>query len=514
MTAAQLDRETLKREAFKELARRKLIWFAKYVNPQYKPSQCHEVLAEALEKVLSGEVTRLKVNFPRRHGKSELVSKLMPAFGFGQDPRLRFVQSGYAENLTVTHSRKARDIVGSPRFHDLFPKVAQRAAGDGQGRLFLPVQTAHEWGTTKGGNYYAVGVGGGLAGRGYHVGILDDVIKGRKEAASKLNRDNTHDWYRSVFYPAQDSDEVRKEAAIIICMTRWDVDDLSARVELDEGPDGEKEQWLVLNLPAVSSPDGKPCDFDVEGAKALWPERWPLEKLRRIRAVIGGREFSAQYQQQPRDDEGAVLDSRKLVMIASDRVPKCVRETRHWDLAFSENKGSDYAAGPRMGLMEDGRRVIKHIKRVKGRWPAVKAEIKRLAGEDGQSVVVSIECNGTQLGYYQDVADDPEMANYMVVMYKPEGSKEMRASMWGSRLDDQTVLCVEGEWNRAFFDEMDFFPGGAHDDQVDGVSGGWFQLGQNHGALDERTAKEVLSGGSIRAWGSTRSWPGRGSMSR
>jgi predicted phage terminase large subunit-like protein len=156
-----------------------------------------------------------------------------------------------------------------------------------------------------------------------------------------------------------------------------------------------------------------------------------------------------------------------------------VRVCRRWDLAFSERDGADFVAGAKMGMGEDGRIYILHIKRLRGRWTQTKAQIVQTSQDDGQDVVVLIEANGTQLGYFQDVKSDPLMRSRLVLPDKPEGNKEMRASVWGSRLQDGVIRILRGEWSAAFVDEMDAFPNGEHDDQVDAVSGGYAYLISN-----------------------------------
>lgn len=491
----------LRKEARKELARRHLIDFACYVNPYYQAAAPHRALAAVLEKVECGEITRLIVNFPRRHGKSLLVSQMFPVWAFGRNPRLRIVQSGYAENLTVVHSRKARDLLAGTKFNELFPNVHHQPGTPGQEHIATPSQTAHEWGTTQGGNYYAVGVGGGLAGRGFHIGIIDDPIRGREDANSMLKRDKVHDWYRSVFYPAQDSDEIKQNAAVIIVMTRWHIDDLANRVQQTIDDIGDKEPWTVLTMPAIN-----------ERGEALWPERWTIEKLNRIKSVIGGREFSAQYQQSPRPDDGNVLDSRKLIMVDANEVPKRFEKiVRHWDLAFSEGLKADYVCGVKMGMTADNKRYILHMKRIHGRWTMSAPVIRQMAAEDGALCICSIEGNGTQLGYYQEMSEDPRMAARTVQLYQPEGSKEMRASAWGSRLDDNNLearegvlYCVRGEWNQELFDEMDYFPNAINDDCVDGVSGAWVMVSSSGSQIKKVELPELadarMGGGRRGLW--------------
>jgi predicted phage terminase large subunit-like protein len=210
-----------------------------------------------------------------------------------------------------------------------------------------------------------------------------------------------------------------------------------------------------------------------EGA-ALWPQRWPLNELQIIRHGVGARAFAARFQGDPRADEGNILDSRKLPLIEACDVPPLMKIVRRWDLAFSERQGADYLAGAKIGITFDGKVFILHVDRVNGRWTKGKAQIVRTAKADGVGVTVAIESNGTQLGYYQDIKDHPEMLGHVVLSDCPVGTKEMRASVWGTRLEDGIIKCVRGPWNGMLIDEMDSFgPGCEHDDVVDAVSGAY-----------------------------------------
>jgi predicted phage terminase large subunit-like protein len=159
---------------------------------------------------------------------------------------------------------------------------------------------------------------------------------------------------------------------------------------------------------------------------------------------------------------------------------------RAWDLAFSDKESADFLAGCKMGIDRAGNRYILHLIRVKGRWTEGKLKIIETALSDGSNVTCSIESNGTQLGYFYDIQADTRMRSRRVVSDKPQGDKEMRASMWGSRLCDRIVKCVRGPWNQMLFDQMDYFPSaGEHDDLVDSVSAGWAQLGDAQNAPAE-----------------------------
>jgi predicted phage terminase large subunit-like protein len=142
-----------------------------------------------------------------------------------------------------------------------------------------------------------------------------------------------------------------------------------------------------------------------------------------------------------------------------------------------------------MGMDRTGNRYILHINRIQGRWTQSAPAIMAQADKDGPQCTVAIEANGTQLGYAQEMKE--RLPQRIVMEDKPEGNKEMRASIWGSRLEDGIIFCVRGEWNQEFFDEMDYFPNGEHDDMVDAVSGGWKILGESTGAWSSRDIAAV-----------------------
>jgi predicted phage terminase large subunit-like protein len=140
-------------------------------------------------------------------------------------------------------------------------------------------------------------------------------------------------------------------------------------------------------------------------------------------------------------------------------------------LAFVDTPTADWACGAKVGIDRAGHVHILHVKRVRGKWPVLRPLIKALAEQDGERVDVGIEANGTQRGYYDDMVDELPMRR--VIRLDARGSKETRASLWGSRLEDGIIHCVRGQWNTEFFDEIDVFPAGAHDDAVDSVSHGY-----------------------------------------
>lgn len=451
-------------------ARRGILDFTLYTKPDYDGNWHHRILGAALDKLIAGEIMRLMVFMPPRHGKSELVSRRLPAYALGRDPDAQIIATSYSDDLASRNNRDTQRIIDTPEYAVLFPETrlnSSNVRSSAQGGYLRNSDMFEVVG--RRGSYRSAGVGGGITGMGFNFGIIDDPIKNAQEAASKTIRDAQWEWYTTTFYTRRE-----KDARILLTMTRWHENDLAGRLLRQAREDKTADQWHVINFPAIAEEPVSPDDPRQIG-EALWPNKYAVEELEKTRAQ-GAQAWASLYQQRPRAKEGAILDTSLLKRIREDELPRMVRVCRRWDLAFSERDGADYVAGAKLGMDEGGRIYILHVKRLRGRWTQTKAQIVQTAQDDGQDVVVLIEANGTQLGYFQDVKSDPAMRSRIVLPDKPEGNKEMRASVWGSRLQDGVILMVRGEWNSALVDEMDVFPNGEHDDQVDAVSGGYAYL--------------------------------------
>ena len=450
-----------------QFARQELTQFCCYVDPSQKKNYTARHLrciARELDTMEKGEYDRLFLTCPPRHWKSSLVSEKFVLKHIADHPDCSIILASHAESLALKFSRTIRNtIIANERFHELYPSI----------RLIEGIGSVHEWAVE--GAYRAtvraIGVGGSPVGGGADLIVVDDPVANFKQISSATQREDMLNWYINDL-----RDRLEPDGKIVMVMSRWHEADLAGMVmKMSKSGDGEK--WKELRLPAFSEGAGDPLGR-AEG-EPLWPERWPLEVLKKVKLGQGSRAFASKYQGTPRVEDGNILDSRKLVMVEPEQVPKrLVKVVRRWDLAFSDNKDADYVAGAKVAMDANGNRWILHIKRIHGRWTASKAEIMRVAQADGINCICAIEANGTQLGYYQEMLADARMANRQVVDDKPEGSKEMRASNWGTRLDDGIIYCVRGEWNQELFDEMDYFPNGENDDCIDAVSGAWKILGE------------------------------------
>jgi predicted phage terminase large subunit-like protein len=263
----------IQREMKARAARQSLLGFTEYTLPQYQRAAHHELIAEKLEAVERGEIDRLMIFMPPRHGKSELASKRFPAWCLGKNPKRQIIAASYNSDLANDFGRNVRNIIAEPDFSQVFAGVT----------LAPDSQAANRMNTNHGGTYVAAGVGTAVTGRGADIALIDDPFKDREEADSERRRELVWDWYRSTLYT-----RLMPGGAIVLIQTRWHEDDLAGRL-LEQ----EADQWDVLELPALHPDRG-----------ALWPEWYNETALLRIKETIGPREWSALYQQSPQPDEG------------------------------------------------------------------------------------------------------------------------------------------------------------------------------------------------------------------
>lgn len=460
MRNSQHLRQMVKARAKAELQRRALartdgLEFARYIVPKYEVGAHTRLLFDKLNAVERGEIKRLMVFMPPRHGKSMATSELFPAWFLGKNPKKQVVVASYAASLAQSFGRKVRNLFGSSEFASLFPGVG--LASDSAAK--------DNWHTNNGGVFTAVGIGGGLTGKGADIAIIDDPIKDMQDADSETIRENTWDWYRSVLRT-----RLMPGGAIVVVLTRWHQDDLAGRL-LDDMDAGHGEQWDVVSLPAVA--DSQNDALGREIGEALWPARFPLSELEPIRkADAGGRTWSALYQQKPTPGEGLLFKTAMLGM--SDTYPECVQTVRRWDLAATKQMGSrdpDWTVGVKMGVTKTGRFVVLDVVRLRGGPDEVEQVIVATAERDGHHVHIGLPQDPGQAGVAQVQYLTRRLARFIVKACRETGDKATRASPLASQVNVGNVDLVRAPWNRAYIEEMASFPAASHDDQVDASSG-------------------------------------------
>lgn len=487
--------------ALRELARRRFLDFITYTYPQYQVSAVHQLLAEYLEAVerfvASGGaegIGRLMIFMPPRHGKSEQVSVRFPAWFLGRNPDLRVILSSCTANLAESFSRQARNLIQDTRYRAVF---GDRSSANPPVAISADSRSVSEWNLeSHQGGLKAVGVGGAVIGRGAHVLIIDDPFKDRKDAESKALRDRVDDWYRSTAYT-----RLEPGGAVVLMHQRWHEDDQAGRLLRRMVEEDGADQWTVLNLPARAEewagdvqPDEviQACQqgwwkgvdpLGREPGAALWPERFGVAKLGGIRANVGGYEWDALYQQRPRPLEGALIKAYDIIQVRRFEAPADheLDFARYWDLAVSGREEADWIVGAKLGRARDGRLYIFHIARLRGPWADARPKMIDVMRRDGAMVEEGIEVSGQQGGYFQELQRDPQCQGLVIKPVNPKdvGAKEVRANVWASRIPDGLIYLIrDGGWDvDAFLAEAVAFPKGAHDDQVDGVSGAVQMLG-------------------------------------
>lgn len=263
----------------------RLISYAAYQWPGYRDAGHHRLIARHLEAVERGDIKRLMITMPPRHGKSMLASEFFPAWYLGRNPDHYVVTATYAQELADDFGRKVKNQIEDAAYQAVFPGVGLADDSKSAKRFHIEGQDGgYEHSTPQRGAFYAVGVGGPLTGRGAHLLLIDDPVKNREDAESELIRKKTKDWYTSTAYT-----RLMPGGRIVVIQTRWHEDDLSGWLQADH----QHEGWVVLDLPAID-----------DAGNALWPEQYDIPVLEKIKQAIGPRDWSALYQQRPSPETG------------------------------------------------------------------------------------------------------------------------------------------------------------------------------------------------------------------
>lgn len=454
-------------EIKQELARRNLRDFIEYTYPSYDFGWFNEELSEELtqfiEDVVNGKQPRLMIFAPPRHGKSEQVSRRLPAFALGKYPHLKIISASYAASLANRMSRDVKQIMRSAKYTQVFPATKLPSPKD---KGYINRQDNWEVVGT-GGAYKSAGVRVGITGEGADIGIIDDPVKDAKESNSKVVRDDVEDWYKTTFYT-----RLSPSSGIIICMTRWNEDDLAGRLlkEAEEG--GEK--WRVINRPAIAEEDEK----HRKKGEALHPARYPIARLLAIKRALGERFFNALYQGRPTGLSGSVFKTEMLQIVDAIPAGVIIRKVRAWDFAATKD-GGDYTVGALVGEGNDGRTYILDV--VRGQYSAFEAEqiLKATAARDGFDVQISIPQDPAQAGKWQAQNLIGKLKGYIAKALSMSGSKVLRASAFAAQVEAGNVVLLRGAWNTPFIEELKPFPHGDFDDQVDAATDGFNELSGN-----------------------------------
>lgn len=426
-------------------ASRRFTDFAPLIYPRYENAAHLRILSEKLEAVERGDISRLIVTMPPRHGKTWTASHLFPAWFLGRDPERYVIAATYAQEYADDIGRAVRNILADPQFSEVF--AACKIADDNA--------SIRRFATTAGGTYFAAGVGGPITGRGADLFLIDDPIKGREDADSEAMRRQLRDWYTSVAYT-----RLMPKGRIVLIQTRWRDDDLAGWVLKEHAHEG----WETVDFPAVL-PDGS----------TLWPDRYDAEALARIKRTLPSRDWHALYMQKPVADEGGILKRHWWQRWKKDAPPAVEHVVISLDTAFSEKDSADYSAATVWGWFKSGdatdeTKAPKELDNVilldawrdRVDFPDLRTKVKALIKKyQPDTVLIESKASG------QSLIQELRRAGIPVVAYTPDRDKVARAWSVQPILESGVVWAPEKPFADMVIDECAAFPTGAHDDLVD-----------------------------------------------
>jgi predicted phage terminase large subunit-like protein len=439
--------------------------FVQEMWPNFIHGRHHAKMARAFEEVARGDCKRLIINMPPRHTKSEFASYLLPSWFFGKFPGKKVIQTSHTAELAVGFGRKVRNLVDSPNYKRIFPALDLQSDSKAAGR----------WNTNFGGEYFAIGVGGAVTGKGADVLIIDDPHSEQEATLAENNPeiyDKVYEWYTSG--PRQ---RLQPGGSIVIVMTRWSKRDLAAQV-LKAAAQRGGEEWKVIEFPAIL-PSGKP----------LWPEFWSEKELYALKEELPNGKWMAQYMQQPTSDVSAIIKREWWKMWESERPPSCEFIIQSWDTAFLKTERADYSACTTWGVFyqpddtgkEQANIILLNAFKKRMEFPELKQRAYEEYKEwDVDSLIVEAKAAGSPLIFELRAMGIP------VQEYTPSkgNDKIARLNAVADIFASGRVWVPNTHWAEELIEEVASFPSGEHDDLVDSMSqallryrrGGFIQL--------------------------------------
>jgi predicted phage terminase large subunit-like protein len=433
-------------------ARQDMIPFAQRVYPGFKVGPHHRKLAKIFTDVIEGRKNRVIINIAPRMGKSEFSSYLFPAYFLGKYPNKKIIMGTHTASLSEDFGRKVRNLIASEDYRELFPHTVvaddQKAAG--------------KWGTGAGGQYYAAGVGGALAGRGADLFVIDDPHSEQDvKANSRLAFDTAWSWFQTG--PLQ---RLMPGGGIIVVMTRWGKLDLTGRLIDYQTKNPEAPPWEIVELPAI-------LNEGTDDEKSLWPEQWPLAALKSAKASIDPQYWNAQYMQQPTSDNAAIISRKNWRIWESEEPPSCEYIIQSWDTAFEAKTSADYSACTTWGVFyneeeHDAAQVIL-LDAFKDRmqFPELKATaLKHYKEWEPDAFIVEKKAAGAPL-----IQELRRMGIPVQETNPSRGNdKIVRLNAVADLFTSGTVWAPDTRWAREVIEEVASFPNGENDDYVDTTS--------------------------------------------
>jgi|TARA_R110000744_G_scaffold70205_3_gene142094 predicted phage terminase large subunit-like protein len=417
--------------------------FVRKMWPAFIEGNHHKIMADAFNRIAEGSLKRLIVNMPPRHTKSEFASNFFPAWYLGRYPDRKVIQTAHTAELAVGFGRKVRNLVGSHGYQKIFPNVS----------LSVDSKAAGRWSTNKNGEYFAIGVGGAVTGKGADILIVDDPHSEQEAAMNDPSvYDKTYEWYTSG--PRQ---RLQPGGAICLVMTRWSKRDLTGSIVKASIERGGADEWEVIELPAI-----------LPSGKSLWPGFWPIDQLESLKAELPVSKWSAQYQQDPTSEEGAIIKREWWNEWTEKDPPKCDFVIQSWDTAFLAKETADYSACTTWGVFKNSKDeaniILLDAIQERLEFPDLKARAYEVWKEyKPDAFIVEAKAAGSPLIF------ELRRMGIPVAEYTPSRGKDKtaRTNAVSDIFSSGLVWAPKKRWAEAVIEEFAAFPNGDYDDLVD-----------------------------------------------
>ena len=502
----------LVREHERRLARRLPVSFCRTLFPDEPPADHSQLLLHYLHQVETGKIKRLMVLMPPGHAKSTYCSVRFPSWYLGKHPKDNIIQVSHTGELAKRFGRRVRNIVDSAEYQAIFNNVW--LADDSKAR--------GDWGTSQGGEYYACGMDGGVTGRRANGLIMDDPIKGRKEADSETVRENAWETYRGELRT-----RLKKDGWIILILTRWHEDDVAGRI-LPENWHGQSgiiksrdggEEWMVVCMPAlIDTKEEEAQDLlGRQSGEALWPGWISADALKIEKNIQGTRNWGALYQQKPSTEEGAIMKAAYWREWPLKEPPTVDYILQVYDTAFEEGEENDYSARTTWGIFnwndQNPKKIPPELLKnpPKHRWNAILLEhwqdkvdfpkLKREAKDafelyQPDRVLIEKKASGHSL------LQELRRAEIPVKPYQPDRGKVGRAHAAAAVFEQGCVWHMRRSWANKVIRQCAQFPNGEYDDTVDTVTAALIYLRRTwHLQLKDEEQDEVPNPKKRRLYG-------------
>lgn len=422
-----------------------------FLGDEFKDGAHLRRLAKILMKMEKGESLRLAVSVAPRHSKSQTTSILFPAWYLGKHPNHKIIIATHTADLAVKMSRKVRNLLQTPYYQEIFPET----------EIASDAKAAGAWNTTKGGEYFAVGAGGAVAGHGGHLVLVDDPLSEQDLMSGNLDiLDNVYNWFMT-----GPRTRLQPDAGICVLHTRWHQRDLIGRLVKDMTMNPDADQYEVFEFPAI-------LNGDTPEAKSLWPEMWPIDALLKTKASIAPWIWNANYMQNPTGAESTLIQKAWFQSWESDDPPKCEFIIMSLDAAVEAKTRSDFNALQVWGVFfneDTNRNEIILLDAIKRRLEF--PELKVLCAEQAQewepdSFIIEAKANGAPLFQELRRTGAPVQA---YIPHRGTGDKIARVNSVSDIIKDGCVWVPETRWAEEFLEEVGSFPAGENDDAVDAM---------------------------------------------